>query len=142
MFLDAEVNEISSPSKPKQAKINIMIPPLSATLDKCKISDRDAVHLLTAAAKSFQVNFLEFTINRSTIDENVNSYQLSEVRFKHHLNDIIVHRSVISVSPKYTFNSKNIPSIIISFVTICNRNLYVCTPSPPKLMQIMHLPFS
>jgi len=32
-----------------------------------KISDRDAVHLLTAAAESFQVNCLEFTINRSTI---------------------------------------------------------------------------
>lgn len=40
---------------------------LSAALDKCKISGRDTVHLLTAAAESFQVNFLEFTINRSTI---------------------------------------------------------------------------
>lgn len=40
---------------------------LSAVLDRCKINDRDAVHLLTAVAENFHVNCLEFTINGSTI---------------------------------------------------------------------------
>lgn len=74
MILDKPINKITSCSlpipdfsQPIRAKKNFMTSRLSAALDKCKISDRDAVHLLTAAAESFQVNFLEFTINRSTI---------------------------------------------------------------------------
>jgi hypothetical protein len=56
-----------SSSKSMWVKKNIMTSRLSTALGKCKISDRDAVHLLTAATESFQVNCLEFIINRSTI---------------------------------------------------------------------------
>lgn len=38
----------SSASVRKRARREILIPPLSVCLDKCKISDRDAVHLITA----------------------------------------------------------------------------------------------
>lgn len=38
-------------SKLKRAKQNIKTPRLLEAFDKCKISDRDAVHLLTASAE-------------------------------------------------------------------------------------------
>lgn len=70
---------------------------LSAALDKCKISDRDAVHLLTAAAESFKVDFLDFTINRSTIKrarENFRKQSSEAIKSKFsdlHLNYVVVH---------------------------------------------------
>lgn len=59
--------ESPGPSKIKRARKEIINHRLSAALDKCKISDRDAVHLLTAAAESFNVNTSEYIINRSSI---------------------------------------------------------------------------
>jgi len=59
--------ESPGPSKIKRARKEIINYRLSAALDKCKISDRDAVHLLTAAAESFNVNTSEYIINRSSI---------------------------------------------------------------------------
>jgi len=84
-------------SKPIRAKKNIMTSRLSAPLDKCKISDRDAVHLLTAAAEGFQVNCLEFTINRSTIKRareyfrKQSSEAIKSTFIDQNLNYIIVH---------------------------------------------------
>lgn len=78
---------------------------LSAALDKCKISGRDTVHLLTAAAESFQVNFLEFTINRSTIKrEHFHKQSAEAIKstfFDLNLNYVNVH-----------WDSKLLPNII------------------------------
>jgi len=40
---------------------------LSAALDKCKVSDRDAVHLLTACIESISLNPANYIINRTSI---------------------------------------------------------------------------
>jgi hypothetical protein len=59
--------ESPGPSTIKPARKEIINHRLSAALDKCKASNRDAVHLLTAAAESFDVNTSEYIINRSSI---------------------------------------------------------------------------
>lgn len=59
--------EISGPSTIKRVRKEIISHRLSAALDKYKISDRDAVHLLTATAESLNVNTSEYIINRSSI---------------------------------------------------------------------------
>jgi len=58
---------ISSPLEIKRARREIVTPRLSATLDKCKISDRDAVHLLTSCVEAMSLNPLDFVINRTSI---------------------------------------------------------------------------
>lgn len=52
----------------KRARLKILTPhPLSDVLYKCKISDRDAVNLLTAYVKPTSQNLLDFVINRTSI---------------------------------------------------------------------------
>lgn len=55
------------PSTSKRARREILTPRLSAALDKCKISDRDAVHLLTACLEATSADPQEFVINRTSI---------------------------------------------------------------------------
>jgi hypothetical protein len=59
--------ESPGPLTIKQTRKKIINHRLSAALDKCKVSDRDAVYLFTAAAESFDVNTYEYIINRSSI---------------------------------------------------------------------------
>ncbi|KAF2890598.1 hypothetical protein ILUMI_15576 [Ignelater luminosus] len=40
---------------------------LTAAMDKCKVSDRDAVHLLSACVESLSLNPMDYVINRSSI---------------------------------------------------------------------------
>ncbi|XP_025405167.1 uncharacterized protein LOC112679535 [Sipha flava] len=51
----------------QRATKEIMTPRLSAALDKCKVSDRDAVHLLTACVESVSLNPSDYIINRTSI---------------------------------------------------------------------------
>lgn len=53
----------SSTSVKKRARREILTPRLSACLDKCKISDRDAVHLLTACIEAVALDTNDFAIN-------------------------------------------------------------------------------
>lgn len=57
----------SSTSVRKRARREILTPRLSACLDKCKISDRDAVHLLTACIGAVGLDIKDFAINRTSI---------------------------------------------------------------------------
>ncbi|KAF2905067.1 hypothetical protein ILUMI_01110 [Ignelater luminosus] len=40
---------------------------LAATMDKCKVNDRDAVHLLSACVESLSLNSMDYVTNRSSI---------------------------------------------------------------------------
>lgn len=42
--------------KSKRGRKEIMSPRLSAALDKCKVSDRDCVHLLTAVLETLEID--------------------------------------------------------------------------------------
>jgi len=44
-----------------------LTPHLSACLNKCKISDRDAVHLITACMEAVALDTNEFAVNRTSI---------------------------------------------------------------------------
>lgn len=63
-------SSVNSESKIKEhikGHRNAITPKLAAALDVAKISDRDAVRILIAAAKAFGVNPADFTICRSSI---------------------------------------------------------------------------
>ncbi|KAE9523392.1 hypothetical protein AGLY_015944 [Aphis glycines] len=57
----------SSTSVRKRARREILTPRLSACLDKCKISDRDAVHLITACIEAVALDINDFAVNRTSI---------------------------------------------------------------------------
>ncbi|KAE9528601.1 hypothetical protein AGLY_012176 [Aphis glycines] len=59
--------DIPGSSEVQRATKSIMTSRLSAALDKCKVSDRDAVHLLTACIESFSLNPASYIINRTSI---------------------------------------------------------------------------
>lgn len=47
-----QLSPVPGPSRNKRGRTELLTPRLSATLDRCKISDRDAVHLLTACVEA------------------------------------------------------------------------------------------
>lgn len=49
----------------------------SAALDKCCISDRDAVHLLTACLEALHINPNEYVINRTSLKRTRESFRKS-----------------------------------------------------------------
>lgn len=61
------MNAESSISVGKRGRKLIVNSRLSAAMDKCKVSDRDAVHLLTACVESLSLNPMDYVINRSSI---------------------------------------------------------------------------
>jgi hypothetical protein len=62
-----EIEDIPCSSGVQRAKKSIMTPRLTAALDKCKVSDRDAVYLLTACIESLSLNPANYIINRTSI---------------------------------------------------------------------------
>ncbi|KAL4125926.1 hypothetical protein QTP88_010163 [Uroleucon formosanum] len=51
-----------------RGKTNFITDKMAAALDRCKISDRDAVHILLATAESFGININELIINRTSVN--------------------------------------------------------------------------
>lgn len=60
-------DEFGPPVKQKRAVQEFLTPKLAVTLDRCKISDRDAVHILYAVVEALGQNPEDFIINRSSI---------------------------------------------------------------------------
>jgi len=85
------------PPKNKRARKNILTARLSATLDRCKISDRDAVHILTSCVDAVNLDPLEFVINRTSIKkarENFRKKTSLDVKSKFYdlnLNFVVIH---------------------------------------------------
>lgn len=59
----------------KRGRKEIMTRRLASALDKCKISDRDAVHLLIACAEVFNANVNYYAINRSSVKRSRESFR-------------------------------------------------------------------
>ncbi|XP_050530606.1 uncharacterized protein LOC126899603 [Daktulosphaira vitifoliae] len=60
---------IEKPNLPQiRGKKNILTDKLAAAFDRCKISDRDAVHILMATAESFGLDTSELIINKTSIN--------------------------------------------------------------------------
>lgn len=88
-----ETESLTSPTpyilQTKRARLEILIPRLSAVLDKCKISDRDAVHLLISCIEATSLNPLDFVINRTSIRLSRQRFrELNASRIKLNLSDL------------------------------------------------------
>lgn len=59
----------AGPSQPKRSRgsVNIINEKLVAVLDKCKLSDRDAVHVIAAVAQSLQYDINSLVLNSTSI---------------------------------------------------------------------------
>ncbi|XP_049307370.1 uncharacterized protein LOC125777157 [Bactrocera dorsalis] len=70
-------------AKRKRGRRTIITPKLAAALDKCKISDRNAVHILAAAIEALGYNVENFAINRCSIHnfrENLREQKAAEIK--------------------------------------------------------------
>ena len=68
---DTSPNEtlcVAGPSTSKRASKQFLTTKLVTALDRCKVSDRDATHLLIATAKALGQNIDSLVINRSSIN--------------------------------------------------------------------------
>ncbi|XP_053968170.1 uncharacterized protein LOC128869625 [Anastrepha ludens] len=61
---------LSVPAKQKRGRQIIITPKLAAALDKCKISDRNAVHILIATLEALGQDVETFAINRWSINNS------------------------------------------------------------------------
>lgn len=59
--------QVSPPEPPKRGTKCFITTKLVAALDKCKLSDRDSVHILMATAEALGLNTKDLVINRSSI---------------------------------------------------------------------------
>jgi hypothetical protein len=57
----------TGPSKPKRARKEPLTSILAATFDRCKISEKDAVHLLVAFLEAVSLDPADYIINRTSI---------------------------------------------------------------------------
>lgn len=60
-------NICEGPSKTKRSRKNLMTSRLTAALDKCKVSDRDAIHIITALLEALSLNINDFVLSRSSV---------------------------------------------------------------------------
>jgi len=124
------MHDIPGPSKPTRAKQNIITPRLAAVLNKCKISDRDTVHLLTAVAECFQVNCSEFVINRTSIKkvrENIRKQTSETIKtnfLNFDLNFVVLH-----------WDSKLLPDLL-NRKNVERLPIIVTAPNVEKLLGI------
>lgn len=65
----------TSSLKTKRARKDIITPRLAACLDRCKLSDRDAVHILTACVDALSFDSNEYTINRTSIKKSRETFR-------------------------------------------------------------------
>ncbi|XP_018787754.1 PREDICTED: uncharacterized protein LOC108968290 [Bactrocera latifrons] len=75
--------DLSPQAKRKRGRRTIITPKLAAALDKCKISDRNAVHILVAAIEALGYNVENFAINRCSIHnfrENLREQKAAEIK--------------------------------------------------------------
>lgn len=91
--------QAAGPSQPKKFRgtIHVVNEKLVAALDKCKISDRDAVHIIIATAQALQVDVNSLVVNRTSIRrcrEQLREEKAKKIRAlfnKKDLNQIVLH---------------------------------------------------
>jgi len=80
----------------KRARKELLTPRLAAALDKCKISDRDSVHILTACLDALNVNLREYIINRTSIKRGREKFRKQvALGIKYNFNDLQLNYVVI-----------------------------------------------
>ncbi|XP_025405983.1 uncharacterized protein LOC112680175 [Sipha flava] len=131
---DSEICEsITMPVKNKRGRKEIMNSRLASALDKCKVSDRDAVHLLIACVEVFNVDVKDYAISRSSIKRARESfrYQISsEIKTAFHqlnLNSVVVH-----------WDSKILPNLI-GTENVDRLPVIITAPNVEQLLGIPHL---
>lgn len=92
-FTSAECEPCCSqpPAKKLRGKNKIITPKLAAALDACKISDRYAVHIISAVAESLGHNIEEYVLNRTSLHqarEQIREERVSTLRKKLKLNEL------------------------------------------------------
>ncbi|XP_050526437.1 uncharacterized protein LOC126897076 [Daktulosphaira vitifoliae] len=94
---ERQFSPVAGPSKNKRGRKEHLTSRLSATLDRCKISDRDAVHLLTACLNALSLDPSIYVLNRSSIKRSREHYRqkiaenISSKFHEQNLNFVVIH---------------------------------------------------
>lgn len=65
--LEEHEESYGEPSKTKRSRQNLMTFRVTAALDKCKVSDRDAIHIITALLEALSLNINGFVLSRPSV---------------------------------------------------------------------------
>ncbi|XP_050529224.1 uncharacterized protein LOC126898861 [Daktulosphaira vitifoliae] len=89
-----------------RGRIDFITPKLAAALDKCKISDRDAVHRLISTAEALGEDVEKLIINRSSI-------QNSHIRFRKERAEKIRNNYLVTIKDSVVihWDGKLLPSL-------------------------------
>lgn len=104
--------------KKKRPRKELVTPKLAAVLDKCKISERDSVHLLHAFLEAVSLDSAEYVINRTSIRRQRNTIrQNSALASKKmfldmNLNTVTVHWDG-KMLPKYCEGGKYVERLAV-----------------------------
>lgn len=94
---EKQFSPVPGPSTHERGRKELLTSRLSAALDRCKISDRDAVHLLTACLDALSLDPSIYVINRSSIKRSRENYRknitenISSKFQEQNLNFVVVH---------------------------------------------------
>ncbi|CAH1107405.1 unnamed protein product [Psylliodes chrysocephalus] len=124
-------------AKRKRGFRNIMTTKLCAALDKRKISDRDAVHILIATIEALDLDVQEFIINRSSIHfyrEKIRKEKASKI--KKYFKDTKLQAAVVhwdgKLLPALTETEQNALCDICIFIVSVYIEAWFCAPSAAK----------
>lgn len=129
-----EIEDISGSSGVQRATKSIMTSRLSAALDKCNVSDRDAVHLLTACIKSLSLNPASYIINRTSIRNSRESIR-KEIAEK-------VHSDFVSLNVDFVivhWDTKLLPGLT-NQEKVDRLPVIVSTPNGEQLLGVPEIP--
>lgn len=99
-FLASQVctpSDCSPPPKKRRGTIDIVTPKVVAALDKCKISSRDAVHIITSVLEAAQLDVNAYIVNKTSIHEKrkvIREERFNEIKLSfgnNELSNIVVH---------------------------------------------------
>jgi hypothetical protein len=65
--LEEHEESYEGPSETKRSRKNVMTSRVTASLDKCKVCDRDAIHIITAILEALSLNINDFVLSRSSV---------------------------------------------------------------------------
>ena len=127
---------VSGESKKKRGRLEFLTPRLSEALDRCKISDRNAIHLLIAAAEALGCDASKLILNRTSFQQRRKKFRKqrhTEIRENFKLRDcsaLVLH-----------WDGKLLPALA-GIETVDRLSILVTSEGKEQLLGVPEIPSS